>query len=227
MNKLTRDSNFFEKIDNEIKAYFLGFMYADGYVNNKGLKISLQEQDVDILNRFKKEIKFDGNLYFLERSKKNPNWKNVYTLSIYDRKIAQDLINKGCIQNKTFKIEFPTFISHDLIRHFIRGYFDGDGYVGYRFYKDKYLYIQSKFVSTENFCDEVIKLAKSELGINGYKETRHPERNHNIRQLSFSGNKQSLKFLDWIYEKSSISLNRKYKKYLEAKSVYNNKVRKK
>lgn len=221
-SKYEVDSNYFYKINTEHKAYLLGFMYADGSVNDNGISIGLKSDDLEILELFKKELKFTGKLYFNERSKKNPNWSDIYRLSIYNKQISKDLINNGCIKTKTFKITFPNeaILPVEFQKHFLRGYFDGDGYVGYRFYKNKYLYISSKFVSTEKFCDKVSEIMKNELNINSYKETRHPERKHNIRQLSFSGNIQSLKFLDWIYKDSTVYLKRKYDKYLKCKELY-------
>lgn len=40
-----------------------------------------------------------------------------------------DLISHGCIPQKSLILKFPE-ISKELIPHFIRGYFDGDGSVG-------------------------------------------------------------------------------------------------
>lgn len=43
--------------------------------------------------------------------------------------MVADLEKWGCIENKTFKLKFPEFLSEELVPHFIRGYFDGDGSV--------------------------------------------------------------------------------------------------
>jgi hypothetical protein len=42
--------------------------------------------------------------------------------------MVSDLIKHGCVNNKTFKIKLPN-ISIDIYPSFIRGYFDGDGYI--------------------------------------------------------------------------------------------------
>lgn len=53
-HKLPVDSNFFHEINTEEKAYWLGFMYADGYVTNRTMGIKLQESDSSHLEMLKK-----------------------------------------------------------------------------------------------------------------------------------------------------------------------------
>lgn len=55
----------------------------------------------------------------------------MYRLACYSKKSYTDLINKGCGINKSLILKFPdeTQVPQNLISHFIRGYFDGDGCV--------------------------------------------------------------------------------------------------
>ena len=48
------NKNFFNKIDTEEKAYFLGFLYADGYNNTdrNSVALSLKEDDKEILEKY-------------------------------------------------------------------------------------------------------------------------------------------------------------------------------
>ena len=51
------DSNFFDEIDSEEKAYTLGFVIADGHVSKQGsLMIGLNYQDVDIIEKIRKSM---------------------------------------------------------------------------------------------------------------------------------------------------------------------------
>lgn len=87
------DENFFEQINNPEKAYFLGLLYADGanvqLPTTKSMTIALQEQDVLILERFKKALKSEYPLLFLNRE--NENHANAYRLYVYGNKICDDL----------------------------------------------------------------------------------------------------------------------------------------
>jgi hypothetical protein len=129
--KYTCNSNFFEKIDTEEKAYWLGALYADGCVrNNKNsYSVTLISKDIEWLDKFKEHIEYTGLIYREYHKKFN---KECFKLNISDNKLAQDLINCGCTERKSLTIEFPgeNILPKNLINHFIRGYFDGDGTVG-------------------------------------------------------------------------------------------------
>lgn len=119
------NENFFEKIDTEEKAYFLGLIYSDGCLqhdSNKSLynvNIKLHIKDKDILEKFIQCISGEMEL-----------WKNkqrdMVELKLNGKKIVNDLEKMGVCPNKTFTIDYP-MIDENLERHFLRGYFDGDG----------------------------------------------------------------------------------------------------
>ena len=92
-----------------------------------------------------------------------------------------------------------------LVRHFVRGYFDGDGWVGKK---------AIDVVSTLNFCNSLAEILNQELNVNSYIRARFPERKNNIRQLEIN-HKQARTFLKWIYNDSAIYLQRKYDKYIK------------
>ena len=135
--------DYFEIIDSEEKAYILGFLYADGHnqVDKHKVCLELQERDVEILHKI-------GDLIYIDKDYKLGSFKGCeriiegkYCMSgpskrfyIYSKKICEDLVKLGCGQNKTLKCSFPEIPDH-LIRHFIRGYFDGDGSIIYALYK--------------------------------------------------------------------------------------------
>ena len=125
------DINFdiFENVNTEEFAYFLGFFYADGYNNQKTghINISLKYEDLEILEKFSKL--FFGNRpikIYNVKCQTNKNNK-ICNLSIGNKELTKILYDFGSPQNKTFKVRFPFWINKNLQRHFIRGYFDGDG----------------------------------------------------------------------------------------------------
>ena len=73
-NKVIRynfDENYFESIDTEDKAYFLGFIVADGSVNSISNVIQITQKEPDILYEFKRPFLFwfHLNSYFsMERN---------------------------------------------------------------------------------------------------------------------------------------------------------------
>lgn len=119
------DENYFEKINSEDKAYFLGFIYADGCVVNDTdkyryqLSLKIHNKDNHILEEFVKYINGEMDIWYHGQ-------RTMSQVVISGKKILKDLETKGIIPNKTFTIQYPV-IPENLERHFLRGYFDGDG----------------------------------------------------------------------------------------------------
>ena len=125
--------NYFEKIDLEEKAYWLGFMFADGYIVDNSNRygqdefgISLSEKDKDHLEKFKKSIKATNPILIYKRNSKTPG-EPLARILLTSQKTANDLIDKGCIKQKSLVLKPPKNVPNELIHHFLRGFFDGDG----------------------------------------------------------------------------------------------------
>lgn len=211
--KYSINENYFDVIDTEAKAYFLGLLYADGYNNEKKkiIKISLQEMDVDILEKFNKEIKSNNTLKFIH--KKTKNHQNQYCLMIYNKRISEKLHELGCIQAKSLILEFPTEeqVPQHLQRHFIRGYFDGDGHFGLS--EDGLRYSLS-ITSTYMFLERVQMIIQNEIGLNSKLFFCNKRYEKSTRALKMSSRLKIAKLLNWLYKDCNFYLQRKYQKYL-------------
>lgn len=191
------DINFFEKINTEEKAYFLGIMFSDGSVSKNQFYLKLNDEDVII--KFKNALKCDYNIIHNETPYYN------YILEVSSNKMCNDLIALGCTINKTKSIQFPN-IPSNLWNHFIRGFIDGDGCirVGKTRGKD-FLDIASASYSFIIQLKEKLTPYSSHLGI-------CKEKKYDVWHLRCCG-KQVKILLDWIYKDATIYMNRKYFKY--------------
>jgi len=220
------NQKYFEKIDTERKAYFLGFLYADGcnLPSKNSIILSLIEADKDILNEFKKDLETTKPLSYKNIKKYNNARQDMYALHITSKTICQNLINLGCVPKKSLILKFPTEdqVPSHLIRHFIRGYFDGDGGICLSLIKGRKT-SNISIVSTLDFCLSCKEIIKNETGINiGIVAAGHTlKRGNNITKCaSFGGNIQVKTFLNWIYKDATIYLQRKYDKYQRILSWY-------
>src|SRR5574343_1528145 len=124
---------FFDIIDSEEKAYVLGFIYADGNLTRNQLEICIQEGDKDILEKISKLIYPKGKPLGYRPSRDTKfnditySCKPQYRLTIINEKIKNSITKLGVTPNKSLNITFPKNIEKKFHRHFIRGYFDGDG----------------------------------------------------------------------------------------------------
>lgn len=202
------NDEYFDVIDTQNKAYALGLYYSDGTVHKTKnyVTISLQECDVDILYKLNNEFGGNRKLTFIKLNEKNTNWSNQYMFTVSSDKIHNDLIKHGCVPNKSLILKFPNTIPHNLIRHFVRGYFDGDGSLSKK--EDR-----CSLISTEDFCIELSKIVKDELNINSSIFLCH-NKNTSTRTFQIAGKRQVKIFLDWLYTDSELYLDRKYQLYL-------------
>lgn len=165
----------------------------------------------------------------LENLSFKSNDKDQCRLIIGRKKMVEDLLNLGCMQNKTKYLQFPSsnIIPKNLLHHFIRGYFDGDGCVweGKRKImkvKDKkhknhfrYRVVQNvKFNICGNisFITELQKVLVTELNFR-FTKLGVKKSVKNYLQLEYSGRKQMETFYNWLYKDSNIFLTRKKIKF--------------
>lgn len=146
------DVNFFKTIDTPEKAYWLGFIYADGCLSKNELILHLGIKDEEHLNKFKKAIKSNGKIEINETHA---------TFRISSKEISYDLIKLGVLRRKTFIIKYPNLLKN-LERHFIRGYFDGDGCISN--IKNKNSKTWSIFGASESFMFEMKNRLETLLG---------------------------------------------------------------
>jgi hypothetical protein len=125
MRKYNLNENFFDVL-NEKSTYWLGFLYADGYVRMKDgksgeLKLKLKDTDKCHIEKFLKDIECDKPIKCGIDNK-----SKFCSVTVYSNKMVNKLFELGCVNNKTQVIRLP-ILENDLMNHFIRGYFDGDG----------------------------------------------------------------------------------------------------
>ena len=110
-------------------------------------------------------------------------------------------------------LKFPNvniFSDSSLIKHFIRGYFDGDGCLSFRKNKNSVVPVVS-ILGTLDFLNGLVHNAK----INRYNLRKDKRHLHDTYTLDIYS---TYDFLDYIYKNSTIYLNRKYNRYLFFKS---------
>lgn len=201
------NTKFFETIDCEANAYFLGLLYADGGIQTYTVSLKLQRVDQDIIERFRDIMCPSYEL------KTTDVGKYVY-FRANQKTICDQLVALGCGPRKSLTLEFPTCVPSSLIRHFLRGYSDGDGCITQSPNSRGHLCYFWTIVSTERFCQSAAQILKNEAGINS---SLHITDNGITTTLSVSGNNQVEKVLDWLYQDATMYMKRKHDKYLNFK----------
>jgi len=204
--------NFFQVIDTQEKAYWLGFMMADGYITARqysyNVGIALAIKDKTHLELFNKALESTYPIKEYIQTQGYAPGTRYCRLLISSKKLFQDLENLGVVERKSLILKMPT-VTQNLRRHLIRGYFDGDGSWSIA-KKSKYKYA-FKLCGTKEILEEVL------LELHAYSKLydRH-KRNNNNFYISISG-KKVLDIMEYLYQDASIYLDRKYQRYLQIK----------
>lgn len=213
-NRVRCDETVFDSIDNEESAYWLGFLYADGNISSTGnrLEVRLSIKDLSHLEKFRSFLKLTTEI-----RTGICNGNGFCHLSIRNKHLWNTLNNLGCHPRKSLIIKFPKLNIFKgnikkLILHFIRGYVDGDGCLSMYKPKDKNTFrTELSLVGTKEFLTTVNKLFKNK----GYIRNKSCKNWENkAYSLSFS-DLISRKIARYLYEDSTIYLERKYNKYLQ------------
>lgn len=203
--KITKNHEFFESIDSEIKAYLLGFFVADGCVYNKSrFGICISKTDSYITNLFAKYIAPESFMKETHNKKGAKDRKPQIFLRISSEKIVSDLKKLGIENRKTYKpIKIPNILN-ELKWAFIRGYCDGDGHIGIRKVKNSTVCRICFSNGDRTILDDIKQFA-------GFGRIRQQKTHFRLdieRALDVQG------FLDNMYRNANFFLQRKFDKYI-------------
>lgn len=236
--KYTINEQYFENIDTPNKAYVLGLWYADGnnYIgddNSYRVSIKQCEANKDVIYKIANELDstYPIKEYIPEKG------SHQFILTIYSKKMSEDLTKLGCVPRKSLVLEFPTNIQQNLIPHFIRGYFDGDGCVwnGQRKkmrvkdpsreegFRERIVH-NVKFTFTGNYSfinslqDYLVKVGivnkKTKLNFSKAKNPNNTT-SENVCTMEYSGRKQLKSLYNFMYKNSTIHCDLKKSKFEE------------
>lgn len=216
MKKYSFNDKYFEVIDNAQKAYWLGFLYADGYIQNDSKRykynivITLKSTDKILLEQFKKDL--NSNHPIKDRiitSRIKPSY--ACSINISSKKMVQDLINLGCFSNKSKILKPPTLfqVPSEYISHFIRGYFDGDGSV---FISNEKHWRHGTITEVIHYrfsgTPEMMHWIKEHINLEGHLGEAHNHQSY-TKELCYKRRKKLIPFFTYLYKDASRYLGRK------------------
>ena len=223
MGKYFYNKDFFQIIDTEEKAYWLGFLYADGCINriyrneklkSMDLEIGLCREDEEHLEKFLKSIESNVEIKHKTVKSNNKSYESS-RIVICCTKMCKDLSEKGCTPQKSLSLNFPSkeIVTYQLLRHFIRGYFDGDGCVSI----NSNNIIQVNFVGT----NEVLNGISNYLYDNNiiYRKPSIYKKGKAFEMYIY-GADTIKQFFHFLYDNSNIYLDRKYNKFYNFYNTY-------
>lgn len=191
------NENYFSTIDTDDKAYFLGYLMADGCVckDINRVDFGIHKKDIAILQVFKKCLRSINNIR---------QHADVAIMNHTSKKLVSDLISHGCTERKSLTLQFPTTVPQEYLWAFIRGYFDGDGCATSHMPSTNKNRIRINFIGTKDFLTDLQKVFKT-----NYKlcPTGTYKRNFRLEITS----KATIEYIvSNMYKNATVKLERKY-----------------
>lgn len=214
--------DYFSVIDTEKKAYFLGLIVSDGnvFVDEKhieanrqaSISITLDLGDEYLLEAFKNELKTNTSIAY--------DGRGCGQIAVRSNIIANDLKKHGIGPRKTFAAYMPDTIPNDLLKHFVRGVFDGDGSIMAKQCKTRFLHAIS-FCGTHRLMSDISNLLENE-GLVTVVPKVYDYKNRSLSEIKVQ-NKNDMKTVgDWMYSGATVYMRRKKEKYDYFNSFYGN-----
>ena len=220
--RLSVNENYFDDINTSNKAYIIGFISADGSVDNEkrpGISIQIQARDKQILEEIKKEMEYKGEIKDSEKMTPKSGLRKYSRLRICSKYLSEKLTSYGVAPRKTYKFALPSCINESNFRYFLRGYFDGDGclYINPNVGKSCGPRYAVTLVCETSFSHQLQKKLYELLNI---KFRFVKAKSTIITPLVIDSALPVEKFMDWLYEgEKSMWLKRKYETYMVMKKL--------
>lgn len=215
--------HFFQNIDTEEKAYFLGLMIADGNVfkDNTGrqasISITLDLKDEYILQKFKKVLNTNTNI--------GKDGRGCGQIAVRSNIMAQDLQKYGVIPRKSNITYLPSISNENMMNHLIRGIFDGDGSIIARpnpndiDKNNRYLHSIS-FCGTHQLMEDISKFCEKVLFLKIIPKV-YDYKDRQLSEIKIQNIEDIKTFGDWLYKDATIYLTRKRDIYNDFLIHYN------
>lgn len=221
--------DFFHTIDTEAKAYWLGFLAADGCLvgagRYRGVNLLLAGYEKDHLELYRKSLEAEHPLEVrLEKIRKDGiviREQLTAKVRISSPIMYADLADKGLHPRKSKSLKFPTpdQVPDHLIHHFMRGYFDGDGSINNCVVHGKYDLWSFSVISSDAFCQRFGEILMERAGTTKIELKPHPT-GEGMSYLSHRQIGNVNRVRDFLYRDATIFLRRKWETYQKVPVKY-------
>ena len=212
--------HFFQSINCEENAYFLGLLISDGNVfkDNSGrqasISITLDLKDEYMLQKFKEVLCANTSI--------GQDGRGCGQIAVRSNIMAEDLSKYGVVPRKSLYTYLPK-ISDQYMSHLLRGIFDGDGSImakpspkedGH----NRFLHAIS-FCGTHRLMEDISNYLYENFSLK-QKPSVYDYKDRQLSELKIQNIDDMYLFCNYMYKDASIFLDRKYQTFLDFKKHY-------
>ena len=203
------NEEYFNTFMTEHKSYLLGLIMSDGHLDYKRgmFEYACAIKDISIIRFIKDELESTHPIHdFIVKN------RTYCRYAITNVKLVRGLIDKYSLphSNKSKNnIDIPCQLTDNLVPHFLRGFFDGDGSIwfGGGTYRASYTGGEKMVKS--------IQLVLDKIGIPSYFSYRYSEENKNSCNITVNGTLNVERLGIYLYKNATCFLDRKHQKFVD------------
>lgn len=229
------DDNYFETIDSQKKAYWLGWLITDGFIttnlntkrgniNTNTIGLKLQAKDRYVLEDFKKDLNTDIFIKTI-KGRKAFEYTNKITnktvcikggeqaeFRFTSAKMIQSLAKYGIHQNKTYDVVFPKELDSKYYPGFIAGVISGDGCIDIKKNRKGFI-LRCTIAGTLDLVQKIREILIKEICFNPEKKISKYESSKCLYRLELNQT-ETIALYNWL-QKNGISLMERKNKLIE------------
>lgn len=195
------DAHVFDVIDTEAKAYWLGFLFADGNVSKRSLSVVLQDADSAHLALLGKLIQTSAPIQHRIVHLHGKDYPSA-GITVTDQYLATRLRELGIIPKRSNLLGPLPHIPSTLQRHWIRGFFDGDGSVKIK--------PSAIFCGNKSLLEYIQSLLAPHIKRQG---SIYAHSKSHVWYLCYAGRLSCLALRDYLYQDATVLLMRKFERF--------------
>ena len=218
LNNPNLKEHFFQEINNEENAYFLGLLISDGNIfkDNTGrqasISITLDLKDEYLLTKFKEIISSNTSIGY--------DGRGCGQIAVRSNIMAEDLKQYGVVPRKSYNTYLPQNIKDAVMNHLIRGIFDGDGSIQAKLNHDNRFLHSFSFCGTHKLMEDISNYCFKKLKLK-QKPTIYDYKDRKLSEIKIQNKEDMYIFGEWLYKDATIFMNRKKEIYNNFKQHYN------
>ena len=219
------NASYFDSIDTPEKAYWLGFVWADGCISKtttrasgpNRMRLAQKWSERHHLERFNKTIEADYSITCV----KHPNGAKVAQLDVNCRPFCEARERLG-YDVKAKRVHVPA-IPKALLPHFVRGYFDGDGCLSLYDQTVKQWTVHKQewsITGQRGLMAEIKTILTADAGVTPSVELKQYKRSPDTASVRYGKKADVAKLHDYLYQNASVYLESKHQKFVDFLSRY-------
>lgn len=214
VEKTKLNKHYFDVIDTEEKAYWLGYLTARGRVSDvnewgrKELFLSIAPKNLEHFERFKETIEADVEILTQRNYRVD---KDYYKMRISSHYLASKLEEYHIETPKHDLTRVPEVVPEELVRHYFRGHYDGKGFLHVRpDGEHSMLFMYGSDPMLYDWCKYLVEEVGVELSPGAVSNPSDTHLNH---KFTLHAHDKIKKILDHLYADATIYQNRNWSKY--------------